>query len=70
MSSLGIEDVERLARDELASSQDQAAQTPTERWRSMVLHPKESLSTRGRILVWLERKARRVLHEIRRRRGR
>jgi hypothetical protein len=70
MSSLEIEGVERLARDELAASQDLPAQTPTERWRAMAPRPRESMGMRRRVLFWLERKARRVLHEIRERRGR
>jgi len=70
MGEFGIERLEELVREEIAA-EPHAGPTDAlaDRWRAMARRPQTSGSRWMRTLRWLEHKARRVLHEIRKRRS-
>lgn len=71
MADFGIDDIEQIALRESAShGEAPAPETYAARLSSMDRHASTSGSPSRRWLAWFERKARRVLHEIRRRRPR
>ncbi len=70
MSDFGIDDLTSVVRAQIEAGSDAApADTPAEQWRDMTRRYEASGTVASRTLGWIERKARRILHEIRRRRA-
>lgn len=71
MADLDIDEIERIAKREVAAqAEEPTPETFAARLRSMGHHASTAGSATHRRLDWIERKARRVLHEIRQRRAR
>ena len=71
MADFGIDRLESLVRDEMAArAAESSPESYGERLRAMSRRPGKSGSASRRAMGRLERAARRVLHEIRKRRSR